>query len=148
MWSHQTSSVCKVKTRLILDCPSTTYADYNSSRCVTACPVGTFYMDGTTPNCTTRCPNNYYANPINKMCVPGSSCPSSPAPYFADDTTNLCVAACPANYFADSFTQRCLVFCSVNYWGDSSSGVGLCVQTCPSTYYRDNVTRKCVQVCP
>lgn len=88
-------------------------------------------MSGSTPNCTTRCPNNYYANPVNRVCVVGGTCPTSPGPYFSDDTTNLCVLRCPANYFADIASGRCLVYCSNNYWGDDSSGIGICVQICP-----------------
>lgn len=89
-------------------------------------------MEGTTPNCTARCPNNHYANPTNRKCVAGGTCPSTPIPYFSDDTTNLCVANCPANYFADSTTRRCLVYCSNGTFGDDSSGVGICVLVCPN----------------
>lgn len=105
-------------------------------------------MDGTRPNCTTRCPNNYYANPNDRKCVAGGSCPTSPQRYFSDDTTNLCVLRCPVNYFADSFTGRCLVYCSTNYFGDDSTGIGICVSECPINYYRDNTTRRCLRVCP
>lgn len=48
-------------------------------------------MQGSSPKCTLRCPSNYYANPVNKICVAGGACPTTPAKYFSDDTTNLCV---------------------------------------------------------
>lgn len=147
-WQHPIRSVCKVRYLCYIDCPTSTYADYNSSRCVIECPVGTYYMDGTKPNCTARCPTNYYGHPTNRTCMQGGTCPTTSVPFYADDTTNLCVMNCPANYFADTTTGRCLVYCSNNYFGDSSSGVGICVLTCPDTYYRDNVTRKCLRVCP
>ena len=116
-----------------------------SRKCVTACPVGTFYKNDSTPKCVSRCPDNYYGYPVDRNCKLGGSCPTSPVRYFADETTNLCVVYCPVNTFADNSTGRCLVFCSSNYYADPTTWQ--CVQTCPLDYYRSNITQSCLQKC-
>jgi hypothetical protein len=58
--------------------------------------------------CTSRCPSNYYGYPIDQTCYAGGSCPTTPVPYYADDTKNLCVITCSNNTFADA-NGRCLI---------------------------------------
>lgn len=89
-----------------------------------------------------RCNNNFYANPINKNCVLGGSCPITPTRYFADDKSNLCVLNCSINTFSDISSGRCLVFCSNTYYADRTTWS--CVQNCPANYYRSNITRSCL----
>lgn len=127
-----------------LVCPSGTFASDASRQCVATCPVGTVYMNTSTPTCLSRCPDNYYQDPISNNCKVGGTCPSSPVKYFADDTTNKCVKTCPNNTFAD-ITGRCLIFCSSGYFADSTTWK--CVLDCPFNYYRSNVTKSCLLKC-
>jgi hypothetical protein len=112
---------------------------------VATCPSNTYYKNDSSPYCVIRCPDNYYANPLDKNCKLGGTCPTSPIRYFADDTTNMCVQFCPNNTFADITTGRCLVYCSSTYFADKTTW--RCVQNCPTNYYRSNVTKSCLLIC-
>lgn len=74
-------------------CPSPYWADENLMVCQMNCPIESYYqIDGSERTCVDTCYPNYYAD-LNRTCVAASSCPSSPIPYFADDSTGKCVTS-------------------------------------------------------
>lgn len=132
-------------------CPSSFYADDTTRKCVTTCPVNTYYyVNGVLRQCVIRCPANTYAN-LNKTCVAAASCSTgTTVPYFGDDLSNRCVTSCPtgANTYADSTTGRCLAVCSPTFYSDPTTLK--CVSDCPTgppRYYGSDVTRTCVLNC-
>lgn len=75
----------------MVDCPSPTYADKSTRKCVDTCPTASYYqISGSERICTERCYPNYYAD-LSDECVTATNCPSSPVLYYGDDSTNLCV---------------------------------------------------------
>jgi hypothetical protein len=78
-------------------CPDPLYADDSTRSCVASCPVEMFYqIVGSLRICTSKCYPNYYSNQ-SQICVTAANCPSSPAKYYGDDLSGLCVQNCPNN---------------------------------------------------
>lgn len=70
----------------------TTWGEPDTRKCVTTCPVGTYYqIYGLARLCVSKCYPNYYAN-LEKVCVNAlGGCPITPVMYYGDDLSNLCV---------------------------------------------------------
>lgn len=129
---------------LCIDCPATTWGDPDTRKCLTTCPVGTFYQAyGLTRLCVSRCYANYYAD-LDRICVTAQNCPQSPIMYYGDDLSNKCVQECPYNSstFGENSTQKCVFFCSLGTFADDITGK--CVAICPvgpPRQYGSNISR-------
>lgn len=127
--------------KCVLVCPPGYFANNNNKRCETICTAGyaysldltcvatcpapySGYNNGTARLCVLRCPTNFYS--FNRVC--GTGCTS---PYYADNSTNMCVLSCVNSYASDD--------------------VYVCVPGCaiyPQFKISDNSTNTCVSICP
>ena len=108
--------------------PEQTYSYFLTKLCVVACPDGYFGDNSTTVGkgvCTTGCQS----------------------PYYADITSNLCVAKCNYRYFGTQTGDRlCTLVCPSTYFGIHGTSNRICTLTCDSGYWADNFTRLCYNV--
>jgi hypothetical protein len=115
--------------RCVETCPSGTYADNSTWKCVTYCPINpALYADKNSSICVINCPNNFYGDDFSRTCV--STCPTNPV------------------YYAYDLTHRCYKDCLYPYFGQTDlPDIGKCVSACYWGQYRNMTTHRC-EKCP
>lgn len=150
-----------------------TFGNPLTQACVTFCPIDgshIYYADPITRLCSLTCSNvssnsskSLIKNQLDQTCVAdcmpglymdpldpffGSCQPSCSRPYYADNSTRMCVHVCPVSpyLFGENATYTCVKDCLVNSEFKFIEG-RVCVTDCPTGTFRDNNTRVCEYTC-